>query len=75
MAIILSEKNHDELDKFIGTILDLYAGGEVSKVNATEVLANVFTWAAVDNETEVISWISNPEILSNWKSRCDAKRT
>lgn len=66
--IKLKETDHNKLDEFLGHVLELHASGEVTKQEAIGALAHVFTAAAIDNETEVKSWIERPEVIERWKA-------
>lgn len=67
MSLKLTEADHRGLDKMLGTILDAFKNGDVSRSAAIGALAHVFTAAAIDNEGEVDSWLNKPEIIENWK--------
>ena len=60
----LTSRDHDEMDNFLGKILDSYKNGQLDKVNAVSILAQVI--AAIDqrNYAEARNWLSghNPVI-------------
>jgi hypothetical protein len=72
MAIKLNDKDHTNLDQFLGHVLDLHSSGDVTKNDAIGALAHVFTAAAIDNESEVKSWLERPEVINQWKKDIQA---
>jgi hypothetical protein len=71
MVIKLTNMDQGKLDEFLGSILDWYASGDVSKSAAIGALAHVFTAAAVDNASEVQSWLHKPVVLEEWKRNAE----
>ncbi|MDE0177361.1 MAG: hypothetical protein OXP36_02085 [Gammaproteobacteria bacterium] len=52
----LSEKDHNELDKFVNAVLDAYRDGRLSQVEARADLMHVVAAAAKDNYDGVVSF-------------------
>lgn len=74
MSFDLSNKNHKNLDALLSKILDWHKEGAITKNEAIGVLAHILTAAAIDNESEVISWLEKPEVLERWKEYSDMHR-
>lgn len=55
---ILSEKDHNDCDAFLGRVLDAYKSGKISRGSAVESIVHFV--AAVDkrNATEIKSWLN-----------------
>ncbi|MBB4041662.1 hypothetical protein GGR34_003340 [Microvirga flocculans] len=73
MAIKLTEADHNKLDALLDGVLDAHASGDVILSQAREAIAHVFAAAAIDNETEVKSWLE-PDRLESWKEECRKTR-
>jgi hypothetical protein len=65
MAIKLTEQDHNDMDEFLGLVLDTYHQGETSRSQAIAVLAQVLTAAAIDNHGEVLAWFK-PSQYRRW---------
>ena len=53
----LTEKDHRNMDIFLGSVLDYYKSGRVDKNVAVSTLAHVMAALDVDNYGEVINWL------------------
>jgi hypothetical protein len=73
MAIKLTDQDHKAMDEFLGFVLDAYASGEVTRLQAIATLAHVLTAAAIDNHSEVLAWF-NQEQYERWKEDAKAAR-
>ena len=56
MAINLSAEDHLAMDGFLGSVLDAFAAGDVSRKEAVTVLAHIITEAAIGNEQVANLW-------------------
>ncbi len=74
MALNLSEDDHRALKRLLDNILTLHADGEVTILQARELLVQVFTAAALDNAEELRDWLNNPNRFANWRRDVDAAR-
>ena len=57
MAIELTERDHDLLDRFIAKALDGYRSGEITSAEARFTLAHVIAAAADDNFDQVVTFM------------------
>ena len=55
MAIELSERDHDLLDRFLAKVLDGYRSGEITLAEARFALAHIIAAAADDNDNSTKS--------------------
>ena len=53
----LTEKDHNNLDAFLGHVLDDYKAGEISRQDALSGLTHVFAALDHDNYGEVRGWL------------------
>ena len=52
----LTEKNHEDMDQFLGHVLDYYKTGQIDKTEAVSTLAHVMAALDQDNYSEAINW-------------------
>lgn len=52
----LSTKDHDNMDAFLGHVLDDFKAGEITKEQAVGALAHVMAALDLDNYAEARSW-------------------
>lgn len=52
----LTNRDHNNMEEFLGGVLDDYKAGVISKANAVRSLAHVMGALDVDNYGEVRSW-------------------
>ena len=74
MAIDLKKSDHRNFDKMIDAVLMAFKNNEVSLAQARGAVAHVFTAAALDNKTEIDTWL-DPDQIARWIKECDATRT
>lgn len=74
MSIKLNSADHKELDNFLGKILEWHAKEEITKPEAIGAIAHVLAAAAIDNETEIKSWLHDPTVLADWKKQSSLLR-
>lgn len=53
-----TERDHDNMDAFIGFVLDDYAAGEISRDRTANCLQHVMGVLAVGNTGEAKNWFS-----------------
>lgn len=69
MSIKLSAKNDALMIEFFKKILAAYKSGNMTEDSAANNLAHLFSAALQDNEGEVVSWVSKPEIFESLLKR------
>lgn len=52
----LTEKDHQNMEIFLGAVLDYYKNGQVDKKVAVSTLAHVMSALDIDNYGEAINW-------------------
>lgn len=52
----LTDKDHADMDAFLGHVLDDYKNGLLSKPTAIETLAHVIAAIDINNHAEAINW-------------------
>ena len=57
MAIELSERDHDLLDRFLAKALDGYRSGEITLAEARFALGHIIASAADDNFDQVVTFM------------------
>lgn len=65
--------NHEKLDVFLGSILDLYKLGRVSREDAIGAIAHVIAAVETQNASEIHSWLHEGSAFEDWKQ--NATRT
>ena len=68
MAIKLTQTENDQLDAFLGELLDSYESGEFTKDEVVSAIAHVFAAAAIDNAAEIRIWLEKPATREGWKT-------
>jgi len=53
---VLTDKDHENMDAFLGHVLDDFKNGEITRDQAIGGLAHVMAALDLDNYGEVISW-------------------
>ena len=66
MPIDLSQRDHQQLDKLLDSVLTTYSDGKVPLVSALAVLAQIITAAAADDGDELRAWLE-PDRLARWQ--------
>jgi cell division inhibitor SulA len=58
--------NNKKLDAVLGKILDTHKLGQVSHIEAINVIAHIVAAVAMGNETEVQSWLNDEATFETW---------
>ncbi|WP_339145250.1 hypothetical protein [Pseudoalteromonas galatheae] len=53
---VLTNKNHADMDDFLGEVLERHKAGDLDKGQAVGILAHVMAALAQDNYSEAIEW-------------------
>jgi aminopeptidase C len=62
----LSDKDHKDMDAFLGILLDSYKAGTLKRATAIGTLAHVIAAADIDNHEEARKWFQQGQkSLSN----------
>ncbi|XQA79281.1 hypothetical protein ACM9W9_06015 [Xanthomonas sacchari] len=55
----LTDTDHDQMDGFLGNVLDQHKEGELSRGEAIALIAHVMAALDLDNYSEAKSWFAN----------------
>lgn len=58
---VLTDADHDNLDRFLGVVLDAHASRRVTREDAIASIAQVIGALDKRNVGEVRTWLQNPE--------------
>ncbi|APD92349.1 hypothetical protein BM525_21050 (plasmid) [Alteromonas mediterranea] len=53
---VLTDKNHADMDVFLGEVLERHKAGELEKSQAIGILAHVMAALDLDNYDEAVKW-------------------
>lgn len=66
MPIELSQRDHQQLDKLLDSVLTAHSNGEVPLASARTVIAQIIAAAAADDGDELRDWLE-PDRLARWQ--------
>ncbi len=59
----LSERDHNDMDAFLGEVLDDYKAGTITRDQAIGGLAHVMAALDIGNTGEARAWFANPKYV------------